>query len=57
MLKKLQSQPQTEMLKTVLASFIDPQHELCLLGKEIDWDYLEKALAPLYREAGRPSIL
>jgi IS5 family transposase len=56
MLKKLPVQPQLEMFKTVLASFINPQHELCLLAKEIDWDYLEKEFAPLYGEVGRPSI-
>ena len=44
------------MFKTVLASFINPQHELCLLAKEIDWAYLEKEFAPLYGEVGRPSI-
>jgi IS5 family transposase len=44
------------MFKTVLASFINPQHELCLLAKEIDCDYLEKEFAPLYGEGGRPSI-
>jgi hypothetical protein len=36
MLKKLPVQPQLEMFKTVLTSFINPQHELCLLAKEID---------------------
>src|SRR5450759_1680361 len=56
MLKKLPSQPQLEMFKTVLASFINPNHELCLLAKEIDGDYLEKEFAPLYGEVGRPSI-
>jgi len=56
MLKKLPVQPQLEMFKTVLASFINHQHELCLLAKEIDWDYLEKEFAPLYGEVGRPSI-
>jgi transposase, IS5 family len=56
MLKKLSSQSQLEIFKTVLASFINPQHELCLLAKEIDWDYLEKEFAPLYGEVGRPSI-
>jgi hypothetical protein len=44
------------MFKTVLASFINPQHELCLLAKEIDWASLQKEFAPLYREVGRPSI-
>jgi len=56
MLKKLSAQPQLEMYKTVLASFINPQHELCLLAKEINWDKLEKEFAPLYGKLGRPSI-
>jgi IS5 family transposase len=56
MLKKLPTQPQLEMFKTVLGSFINPKHELCLLSKEIDWDYLEKEFAPFYGEVGRPSI-
>src|SRR4030042_2646542 len=56
MLKKLPSQPQLEMFKTVLTSFINPQHELCLLAKKIDWDFLEKEFSPLYGEVGRPSI-
>lgn len=56
MLKKLPAQPQLQMFKTVLASFINPQHELCLLAKEIDWEQLEKEFAPLYGDVGRPSI-
>ena len=56
MLKKLPVQPQLEMFKTVLTSFINPQHELCLLARKIDWENLEKEFAPLYGEVGRPSI-
>ena len=56
MLKKLPTQPQLEMFKTVLASFINPNHELCLLAKKIDWESLEKEFEPLYGEVGRPSI-
>jgi transposase, IS5 family len=56
MLKKLPVQPQLEMFKTVLLSFIHPEHDLCLLAKEIDWDNLEKEFAPLYGKVGRPSI-
>jgi IS5 family transposase len=56
MLKKLPTQPQLEMFKTVLDSFIYPQHELCLLAKKIDWASMEKEFAPLYAEVGRPSI-
>jgi IS5 family transposase len=56
MLKKLPVQPQLEMFKTVLESFINPEHELCLLAKEIDWASLEEEFAPLYGTVGRPSI-
>src|SRR5512145_2656527 len=44
------------MFKTVLTSFIHPDHKLCLLAKEINWDSLEKEFAPLYGSTGRPSI-
>ena len=56
MLKKLPMQPQLEMFKTVLTSFIHPEHELCLLAKKIDWDGLEKEFAPLYGKVGHPSV-
>jgi IS5 family transposase len=56
MLKKLPVQPQLEMFKTVLTSFIHPEHELCLLARQIDWDSLEKEFAPLYGKVGRPSV-
>jgi transposase, IS5 family len=56
MLKKLPKNPQLVMFKTVLASFIHPDHKLCLLAKEIDWAGLEKEFAPLYGTTGRPSI-
>lgn len=46
MLKKLPVQPQLEMFKTVLTSFIHPEHELCLLAKKIDWKSLEEEFAP-----------
>jgi len=56
MLKKLIENPQLEMFKTILTSFIHPDHKLCLLAKEIDWISLEKEFAPLYGSTGRPSI-
>jgi len=56
MLKKLPVQPQLEMFKTVLTSFIHPDHDLCQLAKKIDWDYLEKEFSPLYGKVGRPSV-
>jgi transposase, IS5 family len=56
MLKKLPENPQLVMFKTVLTSFIHPDHKLCLLAKEIDWEGLQKEFAPLYGTTGRPSI-
>jgi IS5 family transposase len=56
MLKKLPKQPQLEMFKTVLTSFINPEHELCLLARNLDWAYLESEFAPLYGTVGRPSV-
>ena len=56
MLKKLPVQSQLEMFKTVLTSFIHPEHELCLLVKKIDWDGLEKEFAPLHGKVGHPSV-
>jgi len=56
MLKKLPVQPQLEMFKTVLTSFIHPEHELCLLAKKIDWNGLEREFAPLYGKVGHPSV-
>ena len=57
MLKRLPVQPKLEIFKTVLISFIHPEHELCLLAKKIDWDGLEKEFTLLYGKVGRPSIL
>ena len=56
MLKKLPVQPQLEIFKTVLISYIHPEHELCLLAKKIEWQGLEDEFAPLYGKVGRPSV-
>ena len=56
MLKKLPKNPQLEMYKTALASFIHPDHKLCVLARKIDWEGIEKEFAPLYGSTGRPSI-
>lgn len=55
-MKKLPQQPQLEMFKVTLVSFIHPNHELCLLAKKIDWDAFEKDFEPLYGTVGRPSV-
>jgi hypothetical protein len=40
--KKLLKNPRLEMFKTVLTSFIHPDHKPYLLAREIDWTNLEK---------------
>lgn len=55
-MKKLPERPQLEMFKTVLTSFIHPDHELCLLARKIDWKRLEDDFEPLYGTTGRPSV-
>jgi transposase, IS5 family len=55
-MKKLPERPQLEMFKTVLTSFIHPEHELCLLAKKIDWKSLESEFELLYGTTGRPSV-
>lgn len=41
-LKKLPIQPQLYMFKTLLASFTNPQHELCLLTGTAIWKHVLK---------------
>lgn len=56
MIKKLPKQKQLEMFKTVLSNLVHPDHELCQLARKINWDQLEKDLAPYYAQVGRPAV-
>jgi len=49
-------QPELEIFKTVLTSFIHPEHEFCLLAKKIDWKELEEEFVPLYGKVGLSSV-
>jgi len=51
--KKLLKNPRLEMFKTVLISFIHPDHKQYLLAREIDWVSLEKEFVALYGDTGR----
>ena len=35
---------------------INPNHELALLAKAIDWKYIEKEFKPYYSDKGAPSV-
>ena len=56
MIGKLKKKAQLEIFKILLSRLVDPRHELCILGLEIDWAGLEKDLKPYYSENGRPSV-
>lgn len=56
MVGKIVSNPQLNIFETPLLSFINPQHELCVLASEIDWGSVEKDFSGYYADSGRPSI-
>jgi IS5 family transposase len=45
-----------ELFRTRLEDLIDPNHELALLSKSIDWQYFEDEFKPYYSEKGAPSV-
>ena len=57
MIGKTNKQPQLNIFKIPLNQFIDPNHELVLLSKKIDWDKVERDFSEYYCvDNGRPSI-
>jgi IS5 family transposase len=56
MLGKSKETQQRNLLEPMLVDFIDPQNELVLLAKTIDWKYFEREFAPLYSKVGKPSM-
>ena len=55
MLGKLQKN-ERELFRTRLEDLINPNHELALLAKQIDWQYFENEFAPYYSHTGAPSV-
>ena len=55
MLGKLQKN-ERELFRTRLEDLINPNHELALLAKKIDWQYFEEAFKPYYSDKGAPSV-
>ncbi len=56
MVGKTPKHPQLNMFQTPLKTFIDMQHELCILANEIDWESVENDLKKYYSDIGRPSV-
>jgi IS5 family transposase len=55
MIEKLQAN-EREFFRTRLEDLINPKHELALLAKSIDWQYIENELSKYYSDKGAPSI-
>jgi IS5 family transposase len=56
MVGKQDKTPQISIFDTPLERFINLEHELCILSKQIDWDSVEKEFSVYYSEIGRPSV-
>ena len=56
MIGKLGKKGQMDLFRPQLEDFIDPNHELVLLSKNIDWSYFEQEFAPYYSRKGAPSV-
>ena len=57
MIGKTDKQPQLNIFKIPLNQFINPNHELFLLSKKIDWEKVEEDFSQYYCiDNGRPSI-
>lgn len=50
-----QKQPQTDIFRPLLASFINMEHNLVKLGGRLDWKGLEKSFSEFYSKTGTPS--
>ena len=46
---------QYNLLGSTLEELLNPQHELYLLTKAIDWDYFDKEFSIFYSDQGRPA--
>jgi len=56
MIGKLPDSNQRELFRTRLEDLINPQHELALLAKAIDWQYFEDEFESYYSKRGAPSV-
>ncbi len=55
MLGKGVEQRQKNLFQPLLKEFVNLNHELILLGEEMDWKEIEKEFSPLYSRTGTPS--
>ncbi|MCW3808123.1 IS5 family transposase [Plebeiibacterium marinum] len=56
MVGKQDNTPQLSIFDTPLEKFINLEHELCVLSRQIDWDKVEADFSVYYSDFGRPSL-
>jgi len=54
--KKHETTRSGDLFRARLEQIINMKHELVQLGGEIDWDWIDGEIAPLYSDKGRPSL-
>ena len=50
------NQNQQDLFRPLLSSFLNPQQDLVLLAKAIDWSYFEQEFSKYYAHTGKPSM-
>ncbi len=54
--KKHETTGSNDLFRARLEQIINMKHELVALAGKIDWDWLDREVAPLYSDKGRPGI-
>lgn len=54
--KKHETTGSGDMFRARLDQIINLKHELVQLGGKLDWDFIDREIAPLYSDKGRPGI-
>ena len=54
--KKHEATREGDLFQARLDQIINMKHELVQLGGKIDWAWIDREIAPLYCDKGRPGI-
>jgi IS5 family transposase len=54
--KKPETTGEGDLFRARLDQIINLNHELVQLGAKLDWDWIDREIAPLYSDKGRPGI-
>ena len=54
--KKPKTTGEGDLFRARLDQIINMKHELVQLAGKIDWDWIDREIAPLYSDKGRPGI-